>query len=236
MEKVIFAALAKAESESVDARVLVDGAAERLGADHYPGVSVQVEDRAANDRWRGDRPAPAWRLGATLAAWTECADDVSELEKLVSSVSSRCMGFVVAEAVPRWDAPRAVNQTEPQPGVTVTSLLTRAPSLSRDEFLAHWYDVHMPMSLRIHPQWTYVRNIVDRVLTPNAPAVDAVCEEGFPDLEDVLEPSRFYGADAKATPWQRGRSEIGGDVPKFLDPAETMTSIMREYRVRDFRR
>jgi hypothetical protein len=235
VEKVIFAALERDESGSCDAAGLIEAAAERLGAERYPDVSVQVEDREANDRWRGDRPPPQCRAVATLAVWTECADDVGDVEKLISEVSPRYAGFVVTEAVPRWRAPRSASSAEPQPGVTVTSLLTRAPSLTGDQFLQHWYDVHMPMSLRIHPQWTYVRNVVSRVLTLGAPTVDAICEEGFPEVDDVLEPSRFYGADSPSTPWKQGRVEIGEDVPKFLDPAQTMTSIMREYRLRDFR-
>ena len=47
------------------------------------------------------------------------------------------------------------------------------------------------MSLRIHPQWTYARNVITRTLTPGAPDGDAVCEE-VEHLNDVLDPQRFY--------------------------------------------
>jgi len=231
MEKVIFAALEDGDGASGDCDGLVDRAAERLGADRYPDVSVQVLDREASDQWQLRRQSHAVAL---VSVWTECADDVGEVEKLVSEVSPRYAGFVVTESVPRWRPPRGEGAAEPQPGVTVSSLLCRAPSLTRDAFVRHWIDVHMPMSLRIHPQWTYVRNVVTRVLTPDAPAVDAICEEGFAEVDDVVDPSRFYGADP-GTPWQKGKVEIGEDVPKFLDPARNRTSIMREYRLRDFR-
>jgi len=91
----------------------------------------------------------------------------------------------------------------------------------------------MPMSLRIHPQHTYVRNVVSRVLTPDAPVVDAICEEGFADVDDVLDQTRFFGADAAEPDWRRSRATIGEDIPHFLDPERTMTSILREHRLRD---
>jgi hypothetical protein len=235
VEKVIFVALEQGDAAQVDSGALVARTAELLDPDRYPDVAVQVEDGDATDRWQWRRPPSEWRAVATLAVWTECADDVHDVERIVRELSSRYAGFVVTEAVPRRETSRVARAGEPLPGVTVTSLLCRAPGLTRDEFLEHWYDVHMPMSLRIHPQRTYVRNVVSRVLTPGAPAVDAICEEGFAEVDDVLHQSRFFGADEAESDWRRSRAAIGEDIPKFLDPGGTMTSIMREYRVRDFR-
>ena len=126
-------------------------------------------------------------------------------------------------------------RSSPQPGVLVTSLLHRAPSLSRDEFVAHWRDVHQPMSLRIHPQHTYVRNVVARVVEPASPQFDAVCEEGFASVDDVVDRSRFFGADVTGTTWRENATTIGDDIPLFLDVRRTEATITREYRLRDFR-
>ncbi len=202
----------------------------------FPEVALQVEDRDATMRWqRRDRPL-AGRVVATLAAWTECGDDASDVEAATARLSSEYAGFVVTEAVPRWRTDRSVSGTEPRPGVVMTSLLRRATQLSRDEFLAHWQHVHQPMSLRIHPQWTYVRNVVARALTAGAPDVDAICEEGFASVDDVLDPARFYGGDLTNASWQDNAQTIGNDVKLFLDAARTTSTIMREYRLRTFRR
>ena len=88
VEKVIFVALEKGDAASSDSGGLVDRAVELLDADRYPDVSVQVEDRDATDRWQWRRPPPEWRAVAMLAAWTECADDVSDVEQVMTGLST----------------------------------------------------------------------------------------------------------------------------------------------------
>ena len=209
----------------------------------YPGLSLQVEDHETTMRWRRGR-VPARRVAASLAVWTEDGDVVDEITAIVADVWTDFAVCAVTETVPRWRTDRATSATRPQPGVIVTSLLYRKPSMTHHEFYVHWRDVHQPMSLRIHPQHTYVRNLVTRTSAPadpqfDAPRFDAVCEEGFAAVDDVLEPSRFYGADLtdarRDEGWPPNAKTIGGDVLLFLDTDHTVATIMREYRLRDFR-
>lgn len=205
-----------------------------LDAAAFPGLSLQLEDRDAADRWQRGR-VPARRVAASLAVWAEDGDDVGVITALVSQWWPDHAVCVVTETVPRWRTDRATSFTEPQPGVVVTSLLYRRTGMTPYEFAAHWRDVHQPMSLRIHPQHTYVRNLVTRACAPGrAAAFDAICEEGFASVDDVLDPSRFYGADP-TRPWKDNARTIGDDVPLFLDTERTVATIMREYRLRDFR-
>jgi hypothetical protein len=238
MEKVVFVAFARDDAPPLDGgdiRTFIAGSLGTLDPGRYPGLALQVEDVAANQRWRGNRPLPNGRPMATVSVWTECADDVADVADAVATLSSHHAGYVVTEAVPRWWTNRATSDDEPRAGFVVTSMLCRAVGMTPDQFLRHWRDVHMPMSLRIHPQWTYVRNVVARPLTPNAPEVDAICEEGFEQLDDILDPQRFYGADHHPTRVEANRAAIGDDVPKFLDTRRTQTSIMRDYTLRDLR-
>jgi hypothetical protein len=204
----------------------------------YPGLALQVEDRETTTRWQRGR-VPARRVAASLAVWTEDGDVVDEITAIVADVWTDFAVCAVTETVPRWRTDRATSATDPQPGVIVTSLLYRKPSMTSHEFYVHWRDVHQPMSLRIHPQHTYVRNLVTRTATPAGPPFDAVCEEGFASVDDVLEPSRFYGADLtdamRDEGWPSNAKTIGGDVVLFLDTDHTVATIMREYRLRDFR-
>lgn len=212
-------------------RRLLDG----LDAVTYPGVSLQVEDRDATDRWQRRTRPLARRVAASLAVWTEDGDEVGAVTALAREWWPDHTVGVVTETVPRWRTDRATNAREPQPGAIVTSLLYRRAGMTPVGFAAHWRDVHQPMSLRIHPQHTYVRNLVTRAGAPHAaPAFDAICEEGFASLDDVLDPSRFYGADPTRS-WKDNARTIGDDVPLFLDTEHTVATIMREYRLREFR-
>ena len=194
-----------------------------LDADRYPAVAVQVIDREASETWWGASPPPT-RLLVVLSAWVECGDDADEL---VAVVAGSCRGagtstaaVVVTETVPRWEA---------APSAVLTALLHRRDGSTHDEFVDHWRDGHQPLSFRIHPQCTYVRNDVSRRVLGES-SFDAICDEGVRDVADVLDPARFYGADGGD--WKANRRVIGADVPKFLDPATT-ASIMRETRIRD---
>ncbi len=238
MEKVIFVAFATGDAPRLDhsaIRTFIDGALGGLDPSRYPGVAFQVEDLAANQRWRGNRPLQDGRLIATVSVWTDCADDIADADEAVAELSTHHSGYVVTESVPRWRTDRSTSADEPRPGLIVTSTLCCAVGMTPGDFLVHWRHVHMPMSLRIHPQRTYVRNVVARPLTPDAPEIDAICEEGFEQLDDILEPRRFYGADGDPSRVEANRATIGEDIPKFLDVGRTQTSIMREYTLRNLR-
>ena len=239
MEKVLVVAFRPGDAPTLDPTEILrldERLLRDLDATRYPGVSLQVSDDEATAQWRrGGRPG-ARQVAAVLALWTESGDDVGAVTRIVGDVWPDHAVSVVTETVPRWRTDRATSAVEPQPGVIVTSLLHRAPAMTRDEFVGHWRDVHQPMSLRIHPQHTYVRNVVARVLVPASPQFDAVCEEGFASVDDVLDRSRFFGADVATATWQENATTIGDDIPRFLDTGRTVAIIMREHRLRDFRR
>jgi EthD domain len=239
MEKVVVVAYAADEASPLDAdavRRLNEHLREVLEPARYPGLGLQVEEHDATLRWqRRERPA-ARRVALVLSAWTDCGDEVENLVDALGPAGDDHDAFVVTESVPRWEMGPPVDSLEPRPGYTVTSLLCRNPAMTRDEFVAHWRDVHQPMSLRIHPQRTYARNVVARTLTPWVPPVDAICEEGFLSLDDILDPSRFFGADPAGASWQDAAGVIGADVRLFLDTDHTVATITRDFRLRTFPR
>jgi hypothetical protein len=212
---------------------------ERLLADldetRFPGLLLQVEDHQATAEWQRRTASPARRVATVLAVWTENADELGPLEARSEEFWPDRAMCVVTETVPLWNAARNTSAVEPQPGVLLTSLLYRRPGMTSEQFAAHWRHVHQPMSLRIHPQHTYVRNLVTRWTEPADPPFDAICEEGFAAADDVLDPTRFYGADVNGATWKENAKTIGDDVRLFLDTADTTATIMREYRLREIR-
>jgi hypothetical protein len=237
VEKVMVVGYAAADTPAIavaDITALNERLLAGLDERTFPGLSLQVEDHGNTERWQRRTRPPARRVAASLAVWAEDGDDVGTVTAIFGEVWPDHSAGVVTETVTRWRTERATSATEPQPGVTVTSMLHRRPDMTFDAFVAHWRDVHQPMSLRIHPQRTYVRNLVTRAPEPAPPRFDAICEEGFASIDDVLEPARFFGADPTA-PWKDNARTIGEDVPLFLDTEHTVATIMREYRLREFR-
>lgn len=236
MEKVVVAAYASAEVpplETAEIVTLNHRLLDELDAGVYPGLALQVEDFATTQRWMRRETAPPRRLAAVLALWTEAGDDIGEVTRLIGGIWPDHAVSVVTEAVPRWWTERTENAAEPQPGLVVTSALHRSPAMTHDEFVRHWVEVHQPISLRVHPQRTYVRNVVARVLVPADPQFDAVSEEGVASAEDILDPSRYFGADAGT--WEQNAALTRRDVQVFLDSRHNLTSVMYEYRLREIR-
>ena len=205
---------------------------ERLEAQVASGLVVQLPDRDVNELWWADR-RPRYPLSALVEVWSRQPAAMSALHEELNTLPLRWHSYVVSEDVPRWEAPAAAAPRLQRPGVVLTALLFRAPTLSRAGFDNHWRDVHLPMSLRIHPQWTYVRNVVSSSMDANAISLDGISEEGVPTSADILNPRRFFGADGGD--WRANRSQIHQDIPAFLDPHQTSATIMREYRIRDHR-
>ena len=196
----------------------------------YPGLALQV-DGPRSDRALATRPA----AGAALRSGARGVDGVGRrrrrrhplMDERVASPSRVCRS---TETVPAVAHRRARVPPSCNPGVIVTSLLTVSPSMTPDEFSRIWRDVHQPMSLRIHPQHTYVRNLVGARGHTRKPAVRRGVREGFESVDDVLDRSRFFGADLHERHVGDNATTIGDDIPVFLDTEHTVATVTREYR------
>lgn len=229
LTKVVYVGLEEEAGPVGDSAALLS-LGETLEARVASGLVVQLPDRDVNELWWADR-RPRYPLAAVVQVWSRQPDSIPVLHEALGTVPLSWHSFVVSEDVLRWEAPAAAAPQLQRPGVVLTALLFRAPTLTRAGFDHHWRAVHVPMSLRIHPQWTYVRNIVTSSIGANAISLDGISEEGIPTTADILDPSRFFGADGGD--WRTNRSQIHQDIPIFLDPRRTSATIMREYRIRD---
>ena len=204
----------------------------------YPGLSLQVVDLDATTRWQRGRRPEGRRFAASLAVWTESGDDVrrgdADRRRRVAR-PRRVRGDGDGPALAHGSRRRARSSRDP--GVLVTSLLHRAPSMTRDEFVAHWRDVHQPMSLRIHPQHTYVRNLVTRVVAPGVAAVRCRSARRGSHRSTTCWTARASSAPTSpSTTWQRERDDHRRRHPAASSTSgHTVATIIREYRLREFR-
>lgn len=241
MEKVVYVAL---RPRGGTATAILDEARSSLVADRYRGVSVQLPRRDVEeerDRARGvvlshmaDASSDAPRLAAVVSLWVDSADELgeaSEVEAVLTEFADDVSGYVVTETVARWWADA---EGPPAGGVNAVSLLRRNPALTQEDFLSHWAQVHMPISLRYHPQWRYVRNpVVRTILGDGRRAPDAIAEEGFANPGDLIDPMRFYGVeDGSAATLAAHKKIVFDDVPVFLDVGATETFVTEEHIIR----
>jgi EthD domain len=205
----------------------------RLDGNSYPGVTVQTEDLAATDIWMRRTERPSRRVAAVVAVWTLPGQEVGDVGRIAADLWPDQVRCVVEETVVRRKPGQSSDATTPVPGRTMTSLLYRSPSQTHEEHLQHWAEVHQPLSLRIHPQHTYVRNAVIGDQSAAGIDFDAISEEGFASVADIVEPARFFGADVTTSTWRENASTIGADIKLFLDRRRTTATVMFEYRLRE---
>ena len=98
---------------------------------------------------------------------------------------------------------------EVTPYVVQCSFVRRHPALTRDQFAAHWHDVHAPLVPHHHPGVArYVQNVVVEPLTSDTPEVDGIAQLSFRTAHDFHE--RYYDSP-------EGRALVGADVARFID-------------------
>lgn len=85
--------------------------------------------------------------------------------------------------------------------------------------MRHWFNRQGPMSEAMQPRSRYVRNVVQDVLTPGAPAYEGIVEESWPSVEHVTDPMKFYGA--------RNRGELLKNMVIMLQSVATFLPIWK---------
>lgn len=199
-------------------------AADRLcRAGHWVTAYVEHAGDAAAFRF-GDDP-DGHVLSSALTVWV---DRVEQTDEIVDQLpeAGRTTPYLVTESVPlEWqgrDWPDGVRS----PGVSLLTAFPRVEGLADDDFFARWHGSHSVLTFAIHPVLRYVRNSVTRQLADGPPA-DAVVTEGF-TVDDLLDPSRFYGVGEPELPWRDAIERINADLVTFADMARLQTAPTEE--------
>ncbi|HJQ85141.1 MAG TPA: EthD domain-containing protein [Candidatus Binatia bacterium] len=111
--------------------------------------------------------------------------------------------YLTVEHVERAPASTTPGRTA---GEKLFACLRRAPALDRAGFAAHWRERHAPLALRHHATSRYVRNVVERRLSPTGPDYDGFAELVFPPGE--MARGMYLSPE--------GRREIEADMPRFM--------------------
>ncbi len=117
---------------------------------------------------------------------------------------------------------------ERSPGIVLLTLLARNPKLGPDEFLREWHGVHTPKAMRIHPMWSYARNVVTARVPEASPPFEGIVEEHYRERADVLNPVRMFGGARRFVPNVR---EIARHVGHFLDLRRTENYLLSEWHL-----
>jgi len=201
-------------------------------------LSIDVDDEFSTVK----SPAPKCYRGPEITAlFSVVVDDLGvcdAIERSLRHAGFDLAGYLVDESVycdyggNRHSRPRDWPDGQRSPGVVAVTLLTRPRRFSQAEWLRRWHGRMSPISEQIQPRQRYVRNVVLRPLTAQAPPFDGIVEEVWPSAEHISNPYLFFCAE---NPWQliKHMSLMLYAILQFHNLFKFRTTTMSEYLVKN---
>ena len=216
---------------------LVDQCAPQMLALGLCGLTIDVDDEYSTVK----SPAPKCYKGAPISAvvsvYMDSLKTCKAIEKCLCGAGFTLAGYLVDESVytdygdNRHSGPRSWPDGERSPGVLAVTLLTKPRRFTQREWLRRWHGRMSPISEKIQPRQRYVRNVIVRAITENAPAFDGLVEEVWPSAEHISNPRLFYCAD---NPWTlvKHQGMMLYAILQFHNVFKFRTTTMSEYLIK----
>lgn len=227
MEKVVY--LIRALPDPAAGDLLREELRSLVGTLDVHAATVLVHDTDAS---AAPSPAPAPEGEQThvaqLSLWVDCYQSRPNLD--LGPEYDVAAHLVVESLYEDYDAPP--REGERSSGVLTVATLNRPSDLSDAEWLHNWHEVQSSASARLQPRKRYVRNRVVQALTPGAPEVDGIVEEGWASAEIVADPMLFFNTGGDPERLGPMVEEMVTNVKACLDLARLRSTTMSEYLIK----
>jgi hypothetical protein len=210
---------------------LVGGLGPRLLASGTRALTLLVADAEAEALAKARITRMADPPAGMLSVWLEDVAERHAVEAALATQASRFAGYLVRESVPLPNTSRLAPRGTRTPGTTMLALLEQPERLAFDEWIRIWHGSHSPLAIEIQCTYRYVRNVVERPLTPDAPPWRGLVEEGFPS-EAVSDLQRWYRAEGDPAKTRERMRQMIASVQRFLDLDRIESHPLGEYVLR----
>lgn len=235
MEKFIYILWGPKEQDAKQRQhLLLKEVAPKLLACGVAKLTMYIVDQDSNVR----SPAPfhpGERMCADVSLWLENAERRTACEDILRNAGFRFAGYLVDGLVyteyggNRHSAPRNWPDGQRSPGVVAVTLMERPKRLSREEWIKRWHGRQSPVSEAMQPRARYIRNVVIKAVTPDAPPYEGIVEEAWPSARHVTNPFIFYGAGRNPLKLMWNMMVMLRSVTSFLDLTRIRTTMTSEY-------
>jgi len=178
---------------------------------------------------------PGEPMCAEVAIWLNDIEHRATCEEILRRADFRFAGYLVDESIyteyggNRHAGPRNWPDGQRSPGIAAVTLMERPKRLSREEWIQRWHGKQSPVSEAMQPRARYVRNVVIRAVTPQAPPYEGIVEEAYPSAKHVTNYFLFYGAGKNPFKLARNMIAMLRSVTAFLDLHRISTTMTSEY-------
>ncbi len=174
---------------------------------------------------------------AQVSIWLEQADNLSPFEEILKSAGFRLAGYLVDESVytdygsNEHSGPRDWPDGQRSPGLIAVNLLERPKRLSRKEWMHRWFNTQSPVSESMQPRQRYIRNVIIKPVTPDAPPYEGIVEEVWPSAKHITNLFLFYCSD-NVFQLAKNMTIMMWSVTRFLNLFKIRNVIMSEYLIK----
>ena len=221
MEKVLYLVTYPSGTVPADLRQRLTGhlvgELRTLGAH---GVQVNVADAdvaPAGGLRMAMSPEPA---AAVVGVWVDSAIDHLRApfdEVLAEAVEGAGLSaYLVTESVPLLNTEFPAAPGERTAGMAQFAFIRRPEGMAPDAWLDVWLNSHTHVAIELQDTFSYVQNVVTRVLIPGRTEWHAIVEECFPAAA-MTDPHVFYDAVGDDRLLARRRKEMFESVQRFID-------------------
>jgi hypothetical protein len=215
-------------------QVLLQEVAPRLLASGAARLTMYIVDQDSNVK----SPAPfhpGERMCAEVALWLDNEEQRAPHEEALRFAGFRFAGYLVDETVyteyggNQHSGPSNWPDGTRSPGIIAITLMERPKRLSREEWIRRWHGRQSPVSEAMQPRARYIRNVVTRAVTPDAPPYEGIVEEAWPSARHITNPFVFYGAGKNPLKLVWNMIVMLRSVTNFLDLNRVRTTMTSEY-------
>jgi hypothetical protein len=107
--------------------------------------------------------------------------------------------------------------------------MERPKRLSREEWIRRWHGRQSPVSEAMQPRTRYIRNVVIKAVTTDAPPYEGIVEEAWASAKSITNPFIFYGAGKNPLKLVWNMLVMLRSVTGFLDLNRIRTTNTSEY-------
>ena len=104
--------------------------------------------------------------------------------------------------------------------IKAISFLCRKPGISREEFIHHYEEIHVPLAMKHFPFRRYARNYILGEPDTDGQEFDCITEVWFDTMEDCEAAAAFSTSD--------GYKVISDDEEKFMDRSKIVAFLVDE--------
>lgn len=163
------------------------------------------------------------RFDGLLSLWLPSRLDRHPLEAALSECVDGYHGYAVCESEPMHGALPSPDDSGRIPVLSQLCLLRKADDMGYLDWLHTWMDSHTEIAIQCQSTVSYTQNVVQAVLTQDAPLIHGVVEECFPPAA-YADLGLFFGAKDDAVLLKKNITRLLESTSRFI-PSDGLDRI-----------